>query len=124
MGPPPRPTIVVKTVDEDGSSGTGEEFSLASEDDFASKEEEDDDEEDLTVVPPAHQRAAGRAAAAQAHDAGPNKEAEVGANRRAIKEPRPEPTGEPSREAQVDNPRDPTEKKRSSRPRVTVLPME
>lgn len=36
--------------------------------------------------PPAHQRAAGRAAAAQAHDAGPNKEAEVGANRLAIKE--------------------------------------
>ena len=36
--------------------------------------------------PPAHQRAAGRAAAAQAHGAGPNKEAEVGANRLAIKE--------------------------------------
>ena len=49
---PPRPTIVVETVDEDGSSGTGEEFSLASEDDFASKEEEDDDEEDPTAAPP------------------------------------------------------------------------
>ncbi len=32
--PPSRPTIVVETVDEDGSSGTGEEFSLASEDEF------------------------------------------------------------------------------------------
>jgi hypothetical protein len=31
-GGTPRPTIVVETVDKDGSSGTGEEFSLASED--------------------------------------------------------------------------------------------
>ncbi len=35
-----------------GSSGTGEEFSLASEDDFVSKEEEDDEEEDPTTAPP------------------------------------------------------------------------
>ncbi len=54
-GGTPRPTIVVEAVDEDGSSGTGEEFSLASEDNFASEEEEDDDEEDPTAVPPAHQ---------------------------------------------------------------------
>jgi hypothetical protein len=50
---------------------------------LSSEEEEDDDEEDPTAVLLAHQRAAGRAAA---HDAGPNKEAAVRANWRAIKE--------------------------------------
>jgi hypothetical protein len=58
---PPRPTIVVETVDEDGSSGTGEEFSLANEDDFASEDDEDEDEEDpeRMTVPRARQRAIG-----------------------------------------------------------------
>ena len=67
----------------------------ASEDDFASEDDEDDEEGDPMAVPPARQRAFGRAAAAQAEgDTVPNKEAEVVANRRAIKAP-------------ADNPRDP-----------------
>ena len=57
MTDPPHPTIVVKTVDKDGLSGTGEETSLAiaSDDNFVSKDDEDDDEGDLTAVPPARQ---------------------------------------------------------------------
>jgi hypothetical protein len=86
--PLPRPTIVVETVDEDSSSGTGEEFSLATEDDFASEDDEDEDEEDpeRTTVPRARQRAVGRAAAARAEDdTRSNKDANVEANRRALK---------------------------------------
>jgi len=54
-----RSTIVVETVNEDGA--TGEEFSLASEDDFATKDDDDEEEEDpkkRTAVPRARQRAA------------------------------------------------------------------
>jgi hypothetical protein len=53
-----RPTIVVETFDKDGV--TGEEFSLASEDDFATKDDDDDEEEDpekRTAVPRVRQRA-------------------------------------------------------------------
>ncbi len=56
MADPPRPTIVIETVDKDGLSGTGEETSLASDDNFASKNDEDDDKGDPMAVPPAHQR--------------------------------------------------------------------
>jgi hypothetical protein len=84
----PRPTIVVKTIDEDSSSGTGEEFPLANKDNFADEDDEDEDEEDpeRTTVPQARQRAVGRAAAAQAEDnARSNKDTDVEANRRALK---------------------------------------
>jgi hypothetical protein len=124
-GETPRPTIVVETVDKDGSSGTGEEFSLASEDDFASKEEEDDEEEDPTAPPPRHiSEPPDERQLHRRTTPGPTRRPRLEPTGWPSRRPRPEPTGEPSREALVDNPRDPTEKKRSSRPRVTVLPME
>jgi len=86
--PPPRPTIVVEAVNKDSSSGTREEFSLANEDDFASEDDEDEDEEDpeRTTVPRARQRAVGRAAAARAEgDTRSDKDANVEANRQALK---------------------------------------
>ena len=74
--PPPCPTIVIKTVDEDSLSVTGEDFSLASEDNFASKDMRIMTRGTRRGPPPARQRAIGRAAAAQVEDdAGPNKEA-------------------------------------------------
>ena len=49
--PPPRPTSVVETVNEESSSGTGQEVSLVSEDEFTRKDVEDDGTGDPTAVP-------------------------------------------------------------------------
>jgi len=53
------PTIIVKTISEDGA--TGEEFSLASKDNFATKDDDDEEDKDpkkRMAVPRARQRAA------------------------------------------------------------------
>ena len=88
-----RPIGVAATVELDSSSGTGEEFSLASENGFASEKDDEEGEEE-----PGDQWAVPQAVAARAeHNARPTKDANLGTNRRANKDPTAKPTAGPTR---------------------------